>query len=471
MNVADQTDLLARLSQHRTIGEAPQSELEWLVAHGSLRQFTAGEVVARRGGPALSALWVVLSGHLAIYVDRGLGPRKAFEWKGGDVSGFLPYSRLAKVPGDVKVLEDGECFTLDREYFPELIRDCPGVTTALVHTMLDRARAFTSSDLQDEKMISLGRISAGLAHELNNPASAAVRSAQLLVTAQGQAEESARLLALAHLTQPQLDLLDAMRQDCKRPAATQTPIERADREEVLTEWLETHEIDSEMAAPLLDTAVTIEELDRVAAAVRGADLDVALRWVASSCTVRILAGDIEKAASRVHTLEAAVKRSTYMDRSQTAEAIDLSEGLSDAITLLQHKARAKSAQIVLALAPGLPMVKAIGSDLGQIWMNLIDNALDAVGEGGRVDIGAGARQHGFVVVHVVDNGSGIPEDIKGRIFDPFFTTKPVGQGTGLGLDLVQRLIRRNGGDVEFESVPGRTEFRVSLPIAAEAAAR
>jgi signal transduction histidine kinase len=470
MTVTDDTDLLARLSQHRTVGAAPRAELEWLIAHGSIRRFDVGEVIARRGGAPLSALWVVLSGHLAIYVNRGLGPRKVLEWRGGDVSGFLPFSRMSVMPGDAVIIEGGETLEIHKDHFAELLRECPSVTASLVHVMVDRARAFTSSDLQDEKMISLGIISAGLAHELNNPASAAVRSAQLLVDAEAQAEDSARLLALAHLTAPQLAALDAIRIDCRRPAGTQTAIERADREEELTTWLERHKADQSLAGSLLDTAVTFEALDRLASVVQGPELDVALRWIAASCSVRMLAADIEKAASRVHDLVAAVKRSTYMDRSQAPEAVDLSQGLSDAITLLQHKARAKSARVVLNLEADLPRVRAIGSDLNQIWMNLIDNALDAIGESGKVEVSA-ARQPGFVVVRIVDNGSGIPADIRGRIFDPFFTTKPVGQGTGLGLDLVQRLVRRNGGDIEFDSVHGRTEFRVSLPIATDAAAR
>jgi signal transduction histidine kinase len=377
---------------------------------------------------------------------------------------------MSVMPGDTVVIEPGEALVIERTDFPELVRECPTITAALVHVMVDRARAFTSSDLQDEKMISLGRISAGLAHELNNPASAAVRSAQRLIEAEMQAEDATRLLALAHLTPEQLAEIDLARQHCRRPAPSALdPIARADREEALSAWLEAHRADLGAAASLLDTAMTVEQLDRLAAAVQGPELAVAVQWIAACCAVRVLASDIEKAASRVHHLVAAVKRSTYMDRSQAPEAVDLAQGISDAITMLQHKARAKSAQVGMTLEQDVQRVRAIGSDLSQIWMNLIDNAVDAVADGGTVHVTA-SRQPGFVVVRVIDDGPGVPADIRDRIFDPFFTTKPVGKGTGLGLDLVRRLVRRNGGDIEFESVPGRTEFRVSLPIATEAAA-
>jgi signal transduction histidine kinase len=155
-----------------------------------------------------------------------------------------------------------------------------------------------------------------------------------------------------------------------------------------------------------------------------------------------------------------------MDRHQAPEATDLSQGLNDSVALLVHKARRKSVGIVVNI-DNVPRVWAIGSDLNTVWINLIDNAIDAAPESGHVEITAG-RELTFVVVRIVDDGAGIPADIRDRIFDQFFTTKPVGQGTGLGLEMARTLVRRNGGDVDFESRPGRTEFRVSLPIATEA---
>ena len=462
-------DLVTRLARHRTIGSAPREELEWLAAHGDIRHFDRGELVARRGQP-IEGLFVVLSGHLAIYVDRGLGPRKVLEWSGGDVTGVLPYSRMAAAPGDTLIDEPMDMFVVDRAHFPELTRQCPTITAALVHVMVDRARTFTSDELRDEKMIALGRMAAGLAHELNNPASAVARSAKLLSPTLAEAENASRAIGAARLTDAQLEAIDSVRVGCASAApSTLTPIERADREEALTEWLEAHGVDPDAAAALVDTGTTVDALETLASAVHGRELDAAVRWIAAGCTIRTLTSDIEKAASRVHDLVGAVKRFSFMDQRQTPEPIDLSQGLRDSVSLLLHKARKKSIGVTINVDENLPLVRAIGSDLNQVWTNLIDNAIDAAPEAGHVEISA-RREVQFVMVRVMDDGPGIPPDSRERIFDPFFTTKPVGQGTGLGLEITRRLVHRNEGDIDVVSQPGRTEFRVSLPVASEATA-
>jgi len=333
--------------------------------------------------------------------------------------------------------------------------------------MLDRSREFTSSALQDEKMASLGRVAAGLAHELNNPASAAARSAKLLSQTLTEAENTSRAIGAARFTEAQFEAIDRVRLGCVSAAPSAlTPIERADREEALAAWLEGHHADPEAAVTLVDTGTTVDALETLAAAVQGEGLDAAVRWIAAGCTIRTLASDIEKAASRVHDLVSAVKRFTFMDRQQSPEPIDLNQGLRDSVALLLHKARRRSVGVTIDVDDNLPPVRAIGSDLNQVWTNLIDNAIDAAPDSGHVEITA-RRELSFVVVRVVDDGPGIPADIRDRIFDPFFTTKPVGQGTGLGLEIARRLVLRNQGDIDVESRPGRTEFRVSLPVATE----
>jgi signal transduction histidine kinase len=465
----ESTDLVARLAQHKTLGGSPPEELAWLASHGRMRHAQAGELISRKA-EVLDKMVIVLSGRIEIHVDRGLGPRKVFEWKAGDVSGALPYSRMGKPPGDAVVDETGDFFLIPREAFPEMIKTCPVATETLVHHMLDRVRVFQSSDLQEEKMAALGRISAGLSHELNNPASAAARSARLLLDGMANLEDAARALGALHLSEEQLAVVGRSRQACTSalPSAL-TPIERADREEAITDWLETHGVDPVAAGVLVDTALTLDDLSSLATGLQGEALSATLRWMAAHCSARALATDVERAAGRMHNLVAAMKRYTFMDRTDAPAAVDLSIGLRDSVALLLHKARKKSVGVNITLESGLPPVRAIGGDLGQIWTNLLDNAIDAVPDSGQVTISAG-RHRDFVIVRVVDNGSGIPPEINEKIFDPFYTTKPPGQGTGQGLDIVRRLVRRNNGDIEFESGPGRTEFRVTLPIAADAAA-
>lgn len=454
-------DLIERLAAHRTIGGAPREQLAWIAAHGRLCRFAAGDVITSHGGP-VAGLYVVLTGHLAIHVDRGAGPRKVMEWVAGDVTGLLPYSRLTAPPGDVTVEEPSELLLVPREDLPALIRDCPDVTAILVHVMVDRARHFTSADLQDEKMRSLGRLSAGLAHELNNPASAIVRSASLLAERVDALEAAARRLG-ASLSTDQLATADRLIRNCAAPRDySRSAIEQADREEAIAGWLEAHGVDGEAAGALAESAVGLDALDALAAALDARTLGTALEGLAATCSARALVADIEIAAERIHALVAAIKRFTYMDREPSLARVDVDQGIRDTLAVLQGKARAKSARVTVRIDPDLPPVEAYGGELNQLWANLIDNAIDAIAPGGAVVVEA-ARHGDAVLVSVTDDGPGIPESIRGRIFDPFFTTKPVGHGTGLGLDLARRLVARHRGDIEVDSRPGRTEFRVTLP--------
>jgi signal transduction histidine kinase len=210
--------------------------------------------------------------------------------------------------------------------------------------------------------------------------------------------------------------------------------------------------------------VTLQALDRIAAAVEGPPLAAALRSVAAGVSVRAIASDIQEAASRISGLVAAIKGFTHMDQATAADAVDLKSSLGNTVAVLNSKARSKSVAVTIDIEPGLPAVRGFIGELNQIWANLIDNALDAVPNSGRVEIKA-ARERQRVLVRVLDNGPGIPEAIRDHVFEPFFTTKPVGKGTGLGLDIVRRLVNHNDAEIEVESAPGRTEFRVSLPIA------
>jgi signal transduction histidine kinase len=398
-------------------------------------------------------------------MDRGAGSHKIFDWKGGDVGGVMPYSRQATPPNDIIAEAVTEVLALPRECLPEMIRECPSVTATLVHATLDRARKFTSSGLRDEKLISLGKLASGIAHELNNPAAAVLRSAKLLAASLSASEDAARRVSAAHLSAEQLAAIDGVRgqsTDIRRTGSFSV-VARADREDAIAEWLQNHGIDDASAAPLSETTVTLAALDGLAAQVPAGVLQAALQWIAAGCTVRTLAGEIETAATRIHELVAAVKGVSYMDRAPMAEPVDIRRGLVDTLTLLDSKGRRKSVEVSLQLPADLPCAHGVGAELNQVWMNLIDNALDAAPSRGHVSVSA-ARELDRIVVRIVDDGPGVPPDIQGKIFDPFFTTKGVGQGTGLGLDIVRRLLQQHEGDIAFESAPGRTEFQVRLPV-------
>ena len=458
------TDLVDRLAGHKTLGAAPREELAWLAAHGVLWHLDGGGVVVAAGA-RVDGLFILLTGYVAIFIDRGAGRHKVMEWRAGDVTGVLPYSRLVNAPGDTVAQEPTDILVVHRDHLPDLIRECHQVTSILVHTMLDRARVFTSSGLHDEKMASLGKLSAGLAHELNNPVSAIERSASLLMERLADAELATRALGASRLTDLQLAAIDRVRESClaTRAAGVLSPIQQAERETAIGDWLRVHALGGDIAGPLAETAVTLDALDRIAAEVTGPPLEAVLRWAAAGCSVRGLASEIQEAATRISGLVTAIKGFTHMDQGTEAEPVDLALNLQNTVAVLRSKARAKSVAVAIRLDPDLPRVRGFVGELNQIWANLIDNALDAAPPSGRVEVTA-ARQHQFVVVRVIDDGPGIPAEIRERIFDPFFTTKPVGQGTGLGLDIVRRLVVHNDAQIEVESRPGRTVFSVSLPL-------
>lgn len=458
-------DLIDRLAQHKALGSAPREELEWLIQHGTLRHLEAGEILSHKG-EQVEGLYVILSGHITLSVDRPTGRQKVIEWKTGDVSGILPYSRLKTAPGDAVAEGATEILSLPREELRDLITVCHEITTILVHMMLDRARLFTSADLQNEKMISLGKLSAGLAHELNNPASAIERNATILEERLAEAEAATQALGAARLSDTQLDAVDATRASCLAQASegVRSPVQQAEREEQIADWLADHGLDESLADSLADTQVTFSSLNEIASAVQGSALEAVLRWAAAGCAVRSLAAEIQEAAMHISGLVSAIKGFTHMDQAMVAEPLEVGPGLGNTVAVLRAKAGQKSAAVSIEVEPELPLVLGFAGELNQIWGNLIDNALDAVDTNGCVEVIA-KRENGRVMVRVVDNGPGIPATVRERIFDPFFTTKPMGQGTGLGLDIVRRLVRHNDGTIEVDSVPGRTEFRVGLPLA------
>ncbi|MDE1176604.1 MAG: ATP-binding protein [Edaphobacter sp.] len=457
-------DLVERLARHTTVGAAPEEELRWLAEHGELRQLEVGVPLSHKGQP-VEWMYLILTGRMALFVDRGSGPNRMVEWHAGDVGGLLPYSRIATAPGNSMALEPTEVLALHRDQIREMTHACFELTTLLVHRLVDRARLFTSTELQNEKMISLGKLSAGLAHELNNPASAIERSVSLLTDRLEEAEDATLELGLARLSEQQLTEIEKVRSCCLgKKAKLRPPMEQLDREEEIADWLAVHGLNTLSAHTLADTEVTIDELNAVAQVVQGAALSAALRWAASGCAVRGLASEIRGASMRISSLIMAVKGFTHMDQAMVADNLDLEAGLRNAVMVLQAKTREKSVFVSMEMEAGLPQVMGYGAELNQVWGNLIDNALDAAPEGGCVEVRA-AREGDHVVVRIGDNGAGIPPEIQSSIFDPFFTTKPQGHGTGLGLDIARRLVGHNDGVIEFDSIPGRTEFRVSLPVA------
>jgi signal transduction histidine kinase len=303
-----------------------------------------------------------------------------------------------------------------------------------------------------------------MAHELNNPAAAAAGGAKVIRRAIDEVSDAAEALGSLGLTLEQRDAVRGVGRQRLESAVpgTPSPIERADLEDRLSQWLEARGLGAGATTGLLDGGIDVEVLDELERAVPPAALPAAVRWIATALSAQGVALDLERATRRIDELVSMLRRFTYMDRAAVREPIDPAPGLSDTVALLRQRARTRSVSLSLSLAEGLPRINAVGSDLNLAWSNLVENAIDAVGDGGRVEVAA-SLQGGDVIVRVIDDGPGIPPDVQDRMFDLFFTTKPQGQGTGLGLDLVRRVVHEHGGDVSFETRPGRTEFRVRLP--------
>jgi len=410
-------------------------------------------------------MFVLLTGAVAVHFGYGTGRIHNMETSAGELSGFLPFSRMNKPPGDAVAVGQTDVFVVHREHFPELLRECPVITAKLVHAMLDRARVAAATIWQDEKMMSLGRLAAGLAHELNNPSAAAVRSAKHLGAAMAAVGEAAYALGREALSDAQVVHVQQLMADCLRATGTHrlAPLLLSDREDQITEWLEARGADASPAIALASANVTVDVLDSIASTLPPSAVEPTLRWIAASCAARSNAMDVEGASIRVVDLIDRLKRFTNMDRTAAPHPIDVAQGLADTVAVLAGRAAARGVTIRMDVGADLSLVVAHDADLNQLWSNLLENAIDAARPGGEVIVCATNETRG-VAVRVIDDGTGISPDVVARMFDPFFTTKGVGQGMGIGLDIVRRIVHMHDGEIKVDPRPGRTEFCVLLPI-------
>ena len=457
-----QNHIIERLTALPSFSSIPQNEIHWLAEHGCFETQDIGAIVGPEGR-IVKYLWIVLSGIISIRVDHGAGAKQVIEWRCGDVTGMLPYSRMKAPPGDNYVKEKAEMLSISVNLFPEMIRECPAFTAYTVHSMIDRARNFNTKALQDEKLISLGKLASGLAHELNNPASAAIRDAKLISDSLDILNDASRELGTAGLTDQQITLIKKLHAACleRSKNTTLSPIEKVDYQEEITNWLTDNGLDIAYTLPLTDTSITIQELDSLVGTMPEKAIEKILKWLMTNYSLHSLASDMEQCSNQIYRLVDSVKKFTYMDNLADKELIEIEPGIRNTIDVLASKVKLKDANIKMESEADIPLVFAKGSDLNQVWLSLIDNALDAIPVNGKILI-TFRNQLNRVEVHIVDNGRGIPEDKISRIFDAFYTTKPPGQGVGLGLDLARRILGRYDGEISVQSSPGRTEFIVSL---------
>jgi len=445
------------------LADLPDDQLEWFLSQSHELVVKAGDTYARQGDPA-DTMFVLLEGQFQWRGEFG-GETVVFSSKGGDITGVLPFSRMTHFFVTGRALSDGRILKFPAAKFGDLVQKMPELAKRLVGMMSDRIRETTRIEQQRDRLASLGKLSAGLAHELNNPASAAKR-------ATSQLRDILKKIRDASLELGRRDLTPAQKSEIEKLEASFT-LEDVIPPDALTISDLEDQIDSllrsrgqndlwQLAAGLARRNVKPGVLESLFASLDADTARAALVRIAASVEIASLLHEIESSTSRISDLVLAIKEYTYMDQSPV-QNVDIEKSLETTLTILNHKL--KQGVVVKRDYQRIPLlVNSFGSELNQVWTNIIDNAIDAMHGKGELRVRT-YREDGCVVVEIGDSGPGIASEVQPHIFEPFFTTKGVGQGTGLGLDTVQRIVKKHRGSIQVSSKPGDTRFQVWLPLA------
>jgi signal transduction histidine kinase len=441
----------------------PEDQIEWFLSRSEEITVKAGETYVRPGDPA-DTMFVILDGQVQWRGEFG-GETITFLSKPRDVTGTLPFSRMTQFTVTGRAVTDVRALKFPVSQFPELIQKMPELAKRLVGVMSDRIRETTRIEQQRDRLVSLGKLSAGLAHELNNPASAATRAASQMRDIIKKIKNASQELGRRDLSATQKAEIEKLetaitQQDGPPPDA----LTISDLEDQIDSLFRSQGQNDlwQLASDLAHKDIKPETLRPLFTTLDLGSARAALVRIASSIEIYNLLNEIESSTSRISDLVRAIKEYTYMDQSPV-QNVDIVKSLETTLTILNHKL--KKGVVVQRDYQRIPfLVNSFGSELNQVWTNIIDNAIDAMQGQGELRIRT-FRDDGCVVVEIADNGPGIPADVQAHIFEPFFTTKGVGEGTGLGLDTVQRIVRKHRGNINVNSKPGDTRFQVLLPLA------
>lgn len=442
-------------------------QLADLVAAGTEVPIEPGVELFRHGDLA-EFWWVLVDGAVDLYRQAGRDETRVGRmdtpgvWSGG----FRAWDEHGVYLATGRGAARGRMFRLPSEVLRERGAAWFPFATHLIRGVFGTARSIEATARQRESLVTLGTLAAGLAHELNNPASAAGRTVDALEGACRTLLSSLAHLAYGDISASQFTALDALRMEIEGLPVPRDPLELADGEEALSKWLNRHGIerDWEIAPTLAAAGVDAEWCDRAADALEGAALEPGLQWVASTLSAAELLGQLKDATVRISELVTAIKSHSQLDRTPLQQ-VDVTDGIETSLVMLGHKLR-NGVTVERDYAPDLPPIDAYAGELNQVWTNLIDNALDAMDGTGTLRLAAYADDDS-VVIEVADTGPGMPPDVAARAFDAFFTTKDVGKGSGLGLDIARRIVEdRHAGTIDIDSRPGRTVIRVRVPRSA-----
>jgi signal transduction histidine kinase len=457
--MATPSDLL----QFPAFADLPDDQIAWFLGQSREVSLKAGEIYARQGDPP-DAMFVLLEGEFEWRGEFG-GETIVFNGKVGDVTGALPFSRMKQFTVTGRAVKESRILRFPAALFPDLIQRMPELAKRLVGIMADRIREATRLEQQRDRLAGLGKLSAGLAHELNNPASAAKRAATQLRDTLKRIKDASHELGRRELTSTQkaeIEKLEASFTQRDEPPPDALTI--SDLEDQLDSLLRSHGQNDlwQLAAELAQKGIRPSALESLFENLDAGTARAALVRIAASVEIASLLNEIESSASRIADLVRAIKEYTYMDQS-SVQNVDVVKSLETTLTILNHKLK-RGVAVQRDYQPVPLLVDSFGSELNQVWTNLIDNAIDAMNGKGELRVRT-YRDDGCVVVEIGDNGSGISPEIRAHIFEPFFTTKGVGEGTGLGLDTVQRIVKKHRGNIQVNSKPGDTRFQVWIPVA------
>jgi signal transduction histidine kinase len=452
----------SELLRFPTFADLPDDQIDWFISQSKELRLKPGDTYLRQGDPA-DAMFVILEGQLQVRGELN-GETVSFELEPGDVTGVLPFSRMKQFKVGGRALTDSHALRFPASQFPELVQRMPELTHRLVGLMSDRIRETTRMEQQRDRLASLGKLSAGLAHELNNPASAAQRATSQLRHMLTKIRNASQELGRRNLTPEQKSEIEKL-----EVSFTQTdivppdPLTISDLEDQIDSLLRSHGQNDlwMLAAGLARRNIKPEVVESLFSKLDGDSARAALVRIAASVEVASLLHEIESSTSRISDLVGAIKEYTHMDQSPV-QNVDIVKSLETTLTILNHKL--KQGVTVQRDYQRVPLlVNSFGSELNQVWTNIIDNAIDAMHGKGELRVRT-FRDDGCVVVEIGDNGPGIPAEVESHIFEPFFTTKGVGEGTGLGLDTVQRIVKKHRGNIQVNSKPGDTRFQIWLPL-------
>ncbi len=461
-------EIVARLRKVEALDGLREQDFCWLAENGFQRRAPAGAILFREGEPPIG-MNILLEGE--VHVRRAqTGNISFFIARMGQMSGLLPFSRMKGYGGTGYAV--GEVLSLDipREKFTEMLAAIPSMAQRCVNVLLNRVREVTRMEGQAEKLSALGKLAANLSHELNNPASAAQRAAASLFTElRDYGDQKYRLGAICLSTQTADKLQQwientrgAMAEYERMSEAEAGPLAVVDREAAILGWLERHNVpDAWAIAPsIAESRFPLPFFDDFAVQFPDEVLAPAMATLASSLRVERMAETIVGSTVRIFDLISAIKDYSYMDQAPIQD-VDLAQSLER--TLSMFGSRLAGIETVTEFDPDLPPIGAYGSELNQVWTALIENAIDAMPNGGRLELKT-RLQGQMAVVEVRDSGVGIPPEMQTRIYEPFFTTKAPGKGLGLGLDTAQRIVSKHSGFMTVSSRPGDTCFQVRLPL-------